>query len=255
MRIMRIRLRPPGCLIRIIRIIQAMMHKLVGLLDSADCWIKSCPAHMQCPSSCPLRSKLAANLACGNFLPKLSELVDQHLGEVMACACRRCTHEEQTRVLDEYLRGKSHILFLLGLKTSCWTALPLKIIGLAHYNEGEARQCMQEALDVYDALTPEEQGRQHPICQKMLGPGPVRIQLCRFIMGAPLDGLPRLLVFASKFRFISVLESRCEAEHNLTRKAIATSPYLIGVRSATCDQAATCDRGAIRDLLLGLPLT
>ena len=101
---------------------------------------------------------------------------------------------------------------------------------------------------MYDALTPEEQGRQHPICQNMLGPGPVRIQLCRFIMGAPLDGLPRLLVFASKFRFISVLESRCEAEHNLTRKAIANapSPYSIGVRSATCDQAATCGRKDVR---------
>ena len=126
-------------------------------------------------------------------------------------------------LLADFSRAKQQIAFIFRAKLSFWRDLPWVLLGLAHHNEGVARQCGKRALQPWEALPPEV--TPHPLASQMLNPGRARTELQDFIDGTPLHQLPWLELLTSRFRFVAVAERWIESQHALTKKHLNNAPH------------------------------
>ena len=143
-----------------LEVVQQLAHVLRALFH----WCESCSCHghlespdedwSACRKSCPMKGRRAPELASGGFHTHLTSLMDVSASSLACSLTNQVTEQEKTELLSAFHAGRSHIVFVVNMKTTAWKQLPLQLCALAHMVEDEAVACAKRVLQ----LLPEVEG-------------------------------------------------------------------------------------------------
>ena len=227
------------------------MHMLASLDETClaiSCWCMSCPCHRQETlklikqrmrsqfpdahdetSRCPLAGLRAPEVACGGLDRLVSQVADLEVGNFVHYHCGGLPQASRDRLVDSFERGKQIIELQLRFKLSAWKMLPLRVLGLGHFDLQKARRCMLRCLMQFSAATDEERAVMHDTTVCLLQG--LRRDLVRFIRGGDLS--PALQRFADAFTFVPILETSVERLHAMVAQRVRIahnhSPYYVSL--------------------------
>ena len=180
---------------------------------------------------CPLAGMRVQELAAG----ALDDILDQlaSLAQAFLLACRAIvalSHAGRGRMVEEFARGRRHIMFTIQLKAAFYKNLPWVLLGCAHHVLEKARACARRAIELYEGAS--ELVKAFQLVHELCSPGSIgRAQLTLFRDGQPLRNLPVLEGHVSKMKFCMCVERWIESRHALAKKhfsnaAVAKSLHL-----------------------------
>lgn len=122
-------------------------------------WCESCPCHwklLQDPDlpcehrsvylRCPLRGRRMPEIACGDLIEMLTELCSARSARMLVRMGSGISREERHTIVSDFEQGKSHIIFVLVLKTSHFQEPPWLVYGLGHLDDTKAMKCLDRCL-------------------------------------------------------------------------------------------------------------
>ena len=204
-----------------------IMLQIAAVQRRASDWANSCPCHVdmlrdnlpadvhECMMKCPLRGRLAAELAGGDFFQLLQRLFDQHATSVEASLPRSLTQQQVLDMMRDYEAARSHIIGVYVLKLSFWQQPPQVLVGLAHSDPGVRAKSLESCLSSSSKRPRVLALKEHMSeCWEFLE------------RGATWDGppLPFLSALAVEMRMIFSSAWRVEGQHARTKKAITSAP-------------------------------
>ena len=224
-----------------------MLECLAKVINGCLTWVESCPCHGDLPenefphnvkktwASCPLRGCRAPELACGEFETFLRNLSATSASELLACLPRDISREDRAGILQEFERGRAHLVFVFNLRLGHWKQQPYCVFACAHLNKDVSKTALEQCL----ALP-----AQTSLVAKLQEP-PLREQAEAYVNGEDLTTLPCLLQFLGMLRYCPVAERAVEGDHAQVRLdesatcvllcfVLTTSHCCIVVRSFGC---------------------
>ena len=145
-----------------------MVEALCCGLRAAFAWIEGCPCHSHllksyggedgdmpghvrvALASCPMRTRRAAELSCGEFLSTVGRAFDLTAAE-LSCSLQEASTglsvQERSMLLDEFDLGRSHLACYFTMKVSHWNGFPWEVARLSHFDADIARDAAQQALE------------------------------------------------------------------------------------------------------------
>ena len=243
-----------------------MTHELGQTIEHVMNWCESCPCHGHDKllqgqkkhgktgllsriglSTCPLAGRRAPECAAGKVLSVLREgFSATHSRVLLSPHLAACGAEDQQTVVSDCSHARRYATLVASLKFSNWAQLPWVLLGIAHHNPDDARQCAAQALRLFEASTGDSH---HYITALLCTPGTQgHEQMRAFIAGESLTSLPLLLKMASKFKFIPICERWIESRHALLKRHLRQCTHA----SAQHVAFMGC-QPVLRDLLLRMP--
>jgi len=192
-----------------------VLHALASVILKCYAWAEGCPCHSHLPregvpdhilrrwAKCPMRGRRAPCLAAGDFFKCFTEVVAVSGAELVATLPRYSSPEEQGLLLQDFERGRQHMLFAFTLRIVHWRSPPWVLFGCAHGNMDVARfytwHCLQLVSD-------------HPLVRR-LQQEPVLSEAQQFVDGRDLDGLVFFCDFICDLLFAPTAERSIEGDH------------------------------------------
>ena len=181
--------------------------------------------------SCPLAGLRAPQLASGEFVELLHELLREANSKLLLKdEVLQLSGEEKAVLMTDYARAKKFLCFNIMSKVGHYHQLPWVLLGLGHRQPTKAHQCAKRALDLWrsDSTTPA--ARSHALCQTFLSEGSAeRQQLEAFVAAgasrAKLIDYPALHGLASRSCFVMVTERWIESRHAISSRFLRTAPH------------------------------
>ena len=192
-----------------------MLESLTKMVQAALSWTESCICHgdlnfAELPgdirkqvATCPLRGCRAPELAAGDFMSVLRQVSSTSLAHFMTTLPRDIEAAVRASLVDEYQRGKSHLLFVLSLRLQHWRLPPWSVFGCAHLNPRISKEFIQRSLRV---------ASRHPLVVE-LQTGDLALQAQQYLDGVALGDLRLLSQFLGKLLFCPVAERLVEGDH------------------------------------------
>ena len=181
-------------------------------------------------SKCPWRSWQAPACAAGHlsrFLETLLGLGKASLLLQPSMAHDRMTEDDRAIVIENFARGRGHVVGFFSIKFGHCRQLPWLLLGLAHWVPEVAQERMARAVAL---LTHASSG--HWLAVILLSPGTLgRTQVDRFVLdGYSLDALPFLKRMAGRMMLAPVTERWVEGLHSVARRwlGLARSASAVG---------------------------
>ncbi len=196
---------------------------------------------------CVMKGRRGPELAAGYLREAVRELADQSFGIVTQSILGSSSStpgvppQVLADLVGDWEAARLHLECVLLCKTDFWSRLPYKLIGCAHYDEAVARRCCQEAraefmLSESGAVGPPAGAgggaptptptRHHRVTLALLGPGPHRGELDRFIAGTPRSDLSvETQREIARLNFAAVVERRIESRHKDVSRYVGNSRY------------------------------
>ena len=198
-------------------------------------WLQGCPCHrgealrqlQREEGSCPNSGRLLPQLAAGELQAFAGEVCAAAYGDVLHVLLGLAA-AEVTRVLDDLEAGRQHLVAHVVLKGAYHSDLPLLLACLCHPTDETARGGARRAIQLWDAMSPQEQAEAHPLSGRFLrdGEGSHRSAVLRFATGAaPLADLPELEVDLYRLSLAKVDEHDGERPHALMKRELALGPH------------------------------
>ena len=204
-----------------------MLSSLTRMVQAALTWSESCICHGQLDfrelppdvrqqwARCPLRGCRAPELAAGEFMTVLRQVSSSSLAHFMTTLPRDIDAAARASLLDEYQRGKSHLLFVLSMRLQHWRVAPWSIFGCAHLNTRTSKDFVRRSLGL---------ASQHPLVLEFQT-GELAEQANHYLAeGSNLKELPLLSQFFSKLLFCPIAERPVEGDHAQARPASSIIP-------------------------------
>ncbi len=82
--------------------------------------------------------------------------------------CGQLTEPERADIRTEFGNGKSRIPLQLKMKIDCWRFLPLRLVGLGHWNEERVRHCAAVCVAQLQMANVEQRRHMHAVTQNIL---------------------------------------------------------------------------------------
>ena len=197
-----------------------MLQSLTHIVQSALGWCESCVCHGSLPvndrtkklqqqwRACPLRACRAPELAAGGFMQLLRRLSSTSAGHLLASLPRDLHPPDRAALLSEFERGRSHLLFVLGLRLEHWRHPPWSVFGCGHIDPQISKDFLRRHLAIESS---------HSLIQE-LQEQQLAAQAQAYIDGdgqgdSSLARLPRLTRFMAKLLFCPVAERLVEGDH------------------------------------------
>ena len=162
--------------------------------------------------SCPFKGCKAASLACGDHQNLLAKLLENNCLDMQQSLPVLLRPEERDLVMRSWTIGKGTLEQEISRKTSFWTTLPHKLVGLAHSDPTKAAAAADECIRQFDS---SPVGAHHRLSKLFLLPeSPLRAGVDALRCGAKLCELTsdfQLAVY--RFVGISVVERSVESKH------------------------------------------
>ena len=204
------------------------VHMLKGLADmvsAALTWCESCPCHgglrieemprntRQKILSCPLRGCRAPELANGDFMKVLRRLSDSSLAHFLTTVPRDIEQLERAVLVQEFQKGRAHMLFVLAMRLQHWRVAPYSVFGCGHLDEDTSKGFLRRSLQLQSP---------HKVVRE-LQTGAVASEAQRYLDGSDLDSLTAVTSFLGKLLFTPIAERRVEGDHAQARFVFSTS--------------------------------
>ena len=225
-----------------------MLFVMQDKLRELQCWAERCPCHdiggdhndredqeerhrkmfarlcgtMKCMhTTCPMRGKRSAEMATGDLLELLRSLVATQTTVITTVLSDALQPQETELIITDFKAGMEWARLILELKLCHWQELPWKLCGLAHFNEGKARDCAREVLGEF-ASRPDTLGARHRLTQEFLGhDSPLRHDVEQLANGVRRSALPVLVERVVPLMSIPISERWVERQHSLVKGALA----------------------------------
>ena len=94
---------------------------------------------------CFMAGRIGAWLALGEWRNDLETLL-QTSSRHMVGYTMELPSADRSAVIDDFSRAKSRFVFVLQAKLACYSALPLQLLGLSHFDEAKAAQAAQAVV-------------------------------------------------------------------------------------------------------------
>jgi hypothetical protein len=175
---------------------------------------------------CPLRGLRAPEICSGEFFSFIERMLEYQSCEVIFAAAAHLSEADKTRLVMDWSRLKVHMKMQLEYKLSPFTALPLLVLGLGHFDEETARQVMWRAGSQWEGLTDEEKSAAHPLSRELFAGG-LRHELVEFLRGgaiATAAELASLRKLRERTLWTPVLEQSIERKHAQLHARIKAAP-------------------------------
>ncbi|CAJ1388602.1 unnamed protein product [Effrenium voratum] len=203
-----------------------MFEHLALCIQAALTWAESCPCHghlLRKPwaehigsrikaawEKCPLRSCRGPELATGDFGEVLEELTQISAAALLTSLPGDISGSSRAELLQEFDRGRAHLVFAVSLRLQHWGTAPWVIFGCAHSEADKSKRCLRLCLD-----TPSD----HRLFAQLQST-PIKEEAEQCIAGRPLCELGNLAVFLGKLFFCPISERPVEGEHAQIHKRI-----------------------------------
>ena len=152
---------------------------------------------------CPMAGLRAYDLASGAVEEQLSSMAALCKEELLLQVAT-ISEEETGELLQDFERGKSHILATMTNKLQNWKMLPWRLAALSDSDESRARSTAASCLSDFDAAD-QDPVLHHRLTWYWMKKHPsFRAQLESFVAGEPLSSLPELQRTVSEMAFIPV---------------------------------------------------
>ena len=143
-----------------------------------------------------------------------------------AAAANGLSVDDTDKLVMEFLKARSYLLYTLELKLSCWGSPPHALVVLGHPNMLEARRGLQLAMDVAESLSLREgaSADAHPMTVAMCHPsGRLYADTKLFLNTGSLT--PALQSQRGRFKMLQLAERSVERLHRLTKLAVQRAPH------------------------------
>ena len=199
-----------------------MLQHLTSIITAATTWAESCPCHYKLEklgksqagkrlnlkkqwSKCPLRGCRSAELASGGFLDVLRGLSETTAGHLLTALPRDISFAERGVILQEYERGRSHLLFVFSVRLEFWQHAPWCIFQCGHMNPEIQKEGLRKCLSLPAT---------HPLLVELQAPE-LSAEARAYVEGAEesLASLTLLSRFAAKLLCCPTAERAVEGDH------------------------------------------
>ena len=132
-------------------------------------WLSSCQCHnfvghecgvrrtemkhrlgMQVPTPCPMMGLRAPELAVGDFMGFVTDLMELSTGTVLA-GLSNCPSEAKSQMLDSQA-ATNHLAFVLQAELGCSQKTPRVFCGAGHWDQEKARAAVVRGLASWEDL-------------------------------------------------------------------------------------------------------
>ena len=167
--------------------------------------------------SCPLAARRAPEFATGQIEEIVREgFRNAHARLLLSPKLGALSAEDQQVVVGDCSHARRYTALVVTLKFVNWKQLPWILMGIAHHNIAEARQCAARSLDAFSASAGAQR---HHLSRLLCTPGTQGPdEMTRFVAGEPLQSLPLLYKFACRFKFTPTCERWIESRHALLKR-------------------------------------
>jgi len=203
------------------------------VLNEMSAWCEQCPCHAhvqskyrdhipvqvarsECGDSataglpCPLRGCRAPEVADGELLRQLDKCFSRALGKFTLEWRCRLSEEDWAFFLSEFAKGKSHVVYIVTMKTENWLQLPWAACVVGHFDEDIARRGARKQLASF--LSCPDPAVNHRVTMTVFT-GIIGEQLQQFVGRARRDSLPEFYKLCCKFAGIPITERMIERPH------------------------------------------
>ena len=192
-----------------------MMRCLANVINSCLTWVETCPCHHHLERSefpkrvveawrtCPLGGCKAPELAAGEFRTLLGDLHNVNAAELLSTLPRDISPESRAAILQEFERGRAHLVFVLNLRLAHWRDAPYCVFGCAHLSPEVSKRFLRRCLDMSAGF---------PLVARLQQP-PLRDEAEQYLDGADIKQLPNLLHFLGTLRYCPIAERAVEGDH------------------------------------------
>ena len=226
-----------------------MLSVLTAILGYLERWFFQCPCHAEEASmenlmhvvsaplparennrrvdkplhaGCPFRTRRGPELAAGDFLRMLEQLLAASNQEVVGGILVHLSPQDQGKVVEDFEAAKQHLLFRMRVQFAVWTSLPRLLLGLGHTDPQQARRCAVQALVQYEGYSQQQKQQAHHLTKMFCdAQGTLRPVMRQFIAGIPLVRLPLLRSHLLRLAFIPLCEMSVERMHAVTKSVIS----------------------------------
>ena len=190
------------------------------LVRRAFAWVESCPCHGHLDfdsatpdqrkiwESCFMRSLRLPEIASGDFIEMFRLLCDVTAAQLMLSLPEDISEAERGVCLQEFERGRAHLLFEFTLKLHAYGSPPLLLFAVAHHKHDRMRRALKTCLEAQS---------KHPKI-KMLQASPLREQAMQVLEGSDIQEHEELQMFVARLRFGSASERGVEAGHAIVNR-------------------------------------
>ena len=171
---------------------------------------------------CKFKGRVAPECAAGEISEMLVRFRSLAHTEVLL-ACRDLPPEDRDKVLSDFEKAMSHLIYVLELKLCHWLSNPYRLLAIGHPDVSVARTTCQAAFALAQSLTSDaERNEQHRLVKLMcFGPGQLYMEFRQFLEGAELAELPVLMHIRARAKLVSVIEREIEWRHQVSGRAAA----------------------------------
>ena len=151
---------------------------------------------------CPLAGLRSVELASGAFEDQLASLFNLSKEDLLVEMSPMPEHETVT-ILQEFERGKNHMIATFMNKMQHWTMLLWKLAALAQPDQAKARQVASSLKNAFDE-SDQREDLHHRVTWSLMTSQQFREELDAFVSGRPLQNLPKLYQAAQELSFMPV---------------------------------------------------
>ena len=223
-----------------------MLNKIAGTLNIMLRWSESCSCHWDllradeehaaagevgdAPllsdavradiAECPLRGRRCADLAGGEFMQLLNGLCQERVAQLLTNELQcGMTQAQRQRIINDFERGRVHLITYLTMKLSQYDHPPFCIFGLAHKDCQVRKRC-------YDKIVNSD--NPHPVVAQMRA-NPLAREGELFMdydatFPPELATMPRLRSLVAQYRMALCAERCQEAPHARTKREVWRCP-------------------------------
>ena len=155
---------------------------------------------------CKFKGRVAPECAAGEISEMLVRFRSLAHTEVLI-ACKDLPPEDRDKVLSDFEKATSHLIYILELKLSHWLSNPYRLLGIGHPDVSVARTTCAAAFALAQSLTSDAaRNEQHRLVKLMCyGPGRLYMEFRKFLEGAELADLPVLMHIRARAKLVSRL--------------------------------------------------
>ena len=168
---------------------------------------------------CPVKGQRAPECAAGHLHTVFEEMSKEcHKLLLEIFAELGLSDDDRATVMRDFDAGLAHLQLGLQVKMDCWSRLPWKLCGLAHWDQDIARRIALESINQFDEFAGEDPTyvHHHATILFLKRGGALRIHVEAFADGQDMQADLKLEV--AKLRFIPIVERTIEAPHAIIKR-------------------------------------
>ena len=193
-----------------------------------------------------MAGKRSPELAAGHMIRTLEALTSHTCMDLILAAPLPLSVSDVSDIVANFISAKAHIALVLQSKTNWWQRLPWLLLGLATFDEAEAKQV---AIDVLAAISScPDPMLHHRVVHDFMPGKDLHGDFLAFVAGTPREELSdQFRQKLAEFRFVPATETTIERKHAVTTRSGRRATNVGAVATSLSNRMPILERRLQRD--------